>query len=476
MIHFNHKLFILGVLLCLVGKTGWGQLQVTTGHNASTLLQMLLGQGVEITNITSSGLMASENPDIWQAGKFFNGIDAGLGIDSGLLLTTGNALLAIGPNDNFGDGIATPNPGDPDLEAIAGVATDDACILEFDFMPMYDTISFRYSFASEEYNDYVNGTVNDVFAFFITGPNPFGTAYNKTNIALIPETSVPVSINTLNNGHNGTLSPNCKGNGPCVYCQYYIDNCVYGSPVEYDGITVVLTALAPVVPCQTYHLKIAIADGGDEAYDSGVFLEAGSFSSPGVALEPIYTTPGDEPFAVEGCTQADLKITLPFANPVTSWVVFDSITGTATNGVDYNFLNDSVMFLPNQVSVTIPIVPVYDGLPEGDENIFIYLSNQVGCAGTNLQRTEIVLHNFTPVEIGSNMAVCEGTQVTFDAGEGYKSYTWHDGSHGDTWTSTGTPSVTQVSVNIIDNYGCPSSDALQLTTHPQPVQNPIKHE
>lgn len=476
MILFNRKLFILCFLLISIGKMGWGQLQVTTGHDATQLLQMLLGQGVEVTNVTSSGLLASENPDIWQAGKFFNGSEAGLGVDSGLLLTTGNALLAIGPNDQSGDGLGTPNPGDPDLQAIAGVVTNDACILEFDFVPMYDTIAFRYSFASEEYNDYVNGGVNDVFAFFITGPNPSGGIYNKFNIALIPESSVPVSINTLNNGNNGTPSPDCKGNGPCEYCQYYIDNCVFGSPVEYDGYTTVLTALAQVVPCQTYHLKIAIADGGDESFDSGVFLEAGSLSSPGIALIPNYTTPGGAAYAVEGCTQANLEIIRPFANPVTSWVVFDSITGTATNGVDYNLLNDSVMFLPNQLSVTIPIVPVYDGTTEGDEIIYIYLSNQVGCAGTNLQRTEIVLHDFTPVDIGSDTAVCEGTQVTFDAGEGYKSYSWHDGSTSDTWTSPGTPSVTQVSVSILDSYGCGSTDALELNTYAKPGINPIRHQ
>ncbi|HAQ65031.1 MAG TPA: hypothetical protein DCR43_04135 [Bacteroidales bacterium] len=465
--------FILSTTIVQVGR---GQLQVTTGHGAEELLQMLLGQGVVVSNVTSVGLIATENPEVWQAGKFFNGIVAGIGIDSGLLLTSGDALLAIGPNNNGGDGIPTLNGGDLDLGAIIGTITEDACILEFDFVPMYDTIAFRYSFASEEYNDFVNGGVNDVFAFFITGPNPSGGTYDKFNIAIIPKTSVPVSINTLNNGNNSAGSPNCRGNGPCEYCQYYVDNCIYGSPIEYDGYTTVLTAMAVVVPCQSYHLKIAIADGGDEVYDSGVFLEAGSFSSPGVALEPVYSTPGGAPFAVEGCTQADLKVTLPFALPATSWVVFDSITGSATNGVDYNLINDSVMFLPNQLTVTIPIIPVYDAQTEGDENIYIYLSNQVGCAGVNLQRTEILLHDFIPVEIGSDTAVCEGTQVTFNVGEVYKSYTWHDGTHGQTWTSSGLPPGGQVSIAVEDSWGCTSSDTLQLTVHERPVVNPIRHD
>lgn len=460
MIHFNHKLFILGVLLCLVGKTGWGQLQVEQDKTAQQLAEMLVGNGVTVLNPSITGSSMAN-------GFFFNGETTNLGIDSGVVISSGKVVNIPGPV-NTGLSTGFNLPGDIDLSTWSGKTTADAFVLEFDFIPSYDEINLTYTFGSSEYQSvaWYTGDYNDIFAYFVSGPRPNSSIpYNRENIALIPNTEIPVSVFNVN---------------PDVNNEYYRGNS--GNTIAFYGLTVVFTASLPVVPCEQYHIKIALSDAGgsppngDDVYDSGVFLKAGSFSSPGIALEPLYTTPGGEPFAVEGCTQADLRVTLPFANPVTSWVVFDSITGTATNGVDYNFLNDSVMFLPNQVSVTIPIVPVFDGLPEGDENIFIYLSNQVGCAGTNLLRTEIVLHNFTPVEIGSNMAVCEGTQVTFDAGEGYKSYTWHDGSHGDTWTSTGTPSVTQVSVNIIDNYGCPSSDALQLTTHPQPVQNPIKHE
>lgn len=469
MIHFNHKLFILCILLCFAGKTGWGQLQVDTLVTPEQLVHKLLGQGVEVSNIEYHGNGVSK-------GIFRNGRSTELQIDSGVLLTTGSNHLVPGnaSGPNMSTVLAWPPSGldnDPDLNSILGHVGKDATVLEFDFIPLYDEIRISYRFASEEYPEFACQNYNDIFAFFLTSLSTIGIQYNKKNIALLPDGATYVGINTVNDLPYPTGT--CTNNN---FQEYYIDN-QSGLFIVFDGMTVTLEAFAVVTPCQPYHIKIAIEEDGDEGgWDSGVFLEAGSFSSPGVALEPIYTTPGDEPFAVEGCTQANLKITLPFANPVTSWVVFDSITGTATNGVDYNLLNDSVMFLPNQLSVTIPIVPVYDGLAEGDENIFIYLSNQVGCAGTNLQRTEIVLHDFTPVEIGSDTAVCEGTQVTFDAGEGYKSYTWHDGSHGDTWTSPGTPSVTLVSVSILDNYGCPSSDALQLTTYQQPAQNPIKHQ
>jgi len=448
---------------------GWGQLQVDTLVTPEQLVYKLLGQGVEASNIEYHGNGVSK-------GIFRNGRSTELQIDSGVVLTTGSTQLVAGnaSGPNMSTVLAWPPDGldnDPDLNALVGNIGKDATVLEFDFVPFYDTIKILYRFASEEYPEYACTDYNDIFAFFLTSLSSTGIQYNKKNIALLSDGATYVGINTVNDlpFQAGTCTNN-------LFQLDYIDNQT-GQFIVFDGMTVTLEAFAIVTPCQPYHIKIAIQEYGDSgAYDSGVFLEAGSFSSPGVALEPLYTTPGGEPFAVEGCTQADLKITRPFANPVTSWVVFDSITGTATNGVDYNLLNDSVMFLPNQLSVTIPIVPVYDGTTEGDEIIYIYLSNQVGCAGTNLQRTEIVLHDFTPVEIGSDTAVCEGTQVTFDAGEGYKSYSWHDGSTGDTWTSPGTPSVTQVSVSILDSYGCGSTDALELNTYAKPGINPIKHQ
>ncbi|MDP0953449.1 choice-of-anchor L domain-containing protein, partial [Klebsiella pneumoniae] len=78
--------------------------------------------------------------------------------------------------------------------------TNDAAVLQFDFIPLGDTLKFDYVFASEEYNVYVGGGVNDVFAFLLSGPNPAGGNYVDANLALLPGTTTPVSINTVNNG------------------------------------------------------------------------------------------------------------------------------------------------------------------------------------------------------------------------------------------------------------------------------------
>lgn len=109
--------------------------------------------------------------------------------------------------------------------------------------------------------------------FLASGPGIMGTQ----NLAIIPGTSTPVAINAVNSGTSGS---NANPNSPCnlSYSNYYVDN-TNGTTIQYDGFTTVLTAFAIAIPCQTYHLKIVVADAGDADYDSGVFLQAGSLSS-----------------------------------------------------------------------------------------------------------------------------------------------------------------------------------------------------
>jgi len=241
------------------------QLALNSGLSATQMASILAGPGVQISNavITSPSNYYSS----------FNASGTNLGLSNGLLLTTGDYTVAVGPNNQQGAATVDNNPGDATLQAIAGVNTYDAAVLEFDFIPQNDTIEFKYIFASEEYPEYVCSTYNDLFGFFISGPGITGTQ----NLAIIPGTSTPVAINAVNSGTSGT---NANPNTPCnlSYSNFYVDN-TNGTTIQYDGFTTVLTALAIVVPCQTYHLKIVVTDAGDADYDSGVFLEAGSLSS-----------------------------------------------------------------------------------------------------------------------------------------------------------------------------------------------------
>ena len=102
---------------------------------------------------------------------------------------------------------------DPDLDQLSTFNTNDAAVLEFDFIPTGDSLSFNYSFGSDEYNEYVCGSVNDAFGFFLSGPGINGAySNNAINLAIIPETDgTPVTINSVNNGSVGSagIASNC---------------------------------------------------------------------------------------------------------------------------------------------------------------------------------------------------------------------------------------------------------------------------
>jgi hypothetical protein len=169
--------------------------------------------------------------------------------------------VAIGPN-NIGSqttGGGNFQVGDPDLQAISTVAMNDAAILEFDFIPNGDSISFNYSFGSEEYNEYVCGTVNDAFGFFLSGPGISGPFSNGAiNLANVPGTTIPVTINTVNNGTVGSAGQigNCTQVSPQwnQNTEFYVDNENNTTPTstQLDGFTVVLQAAAQVQCGLTY--------------------------------------------------------------------------------------------------------------------------------------------------------------------------------------------------------------------------------
>ena len=156
----------------------------------------------------------------------------------------------------------------PFLTPCSGKTTYDATVLTFDFTSVGTSAYFNYVFASDEYNEYVGSAYNDVFGF----------VFNGTNVALVPGTSTPVSINNINLATNSAFYNN---NEP-------IDG-KYGVPTpfafEYDGFTDVFTAaLTGLTAGVKYSISLAIADASDCILDSGVFLQASSFSDTPVGV------------------------------------------------------------------------------------------------------------------------------------------------------------------------------------------------
>lgn len=263
------KFFYTSLLLLIFSlHISYAQLDVTTGYTAMELAEMLSGGGVTIEDATLDCTS--------QAFGKFECIDCNLGIDSGFILTTGKAIYAEGPNNSGSTGFSNGTTGDSDLEALPGVGTTyDRCILEIDFIPSCDTVKFDYAFGSDEYNEFV-GSINDVFALWISGPGIIGVV----NIALIPGTTLPVTIDNVNLGSYATYYNNNPSAGVALTDPYYI---------EYDGFTDVFEAFSIVIPGETYHLKFAIADESDHVYDSGVFFKAGSLEA---GISASFVLPG----------------------------------------------------------------------------------------------------------------------------------------------------------------------------------------
>ena len=242
-------------------------LSVHPTADPAALAGVLVGSGITILP-GSTRYSGAEGA----AGTFTGGLSSGIGIERGILLTTGLAELAVGPNDNSSEGLDHgDDAGDSDLTGLAGYPTFDAAALEFDFESAGGDLYFNYVFASEEYNEYSNSQFNDLFAFFLDG----------RNLALLPGTDTPVGVNTVNRG-NPTIGT------PPANPQYFVDNedtlddegnwLAPRFDLEYDGFTVVLTAQALGLAPGSHRIRLAIADASDGAFDSAVFLQASTFS------------------------------------------------------------------------------------------------------------------------------------------------------------------------------------------------------
>ncbi len=296
--------------------------------------------------------------------------------NSGVILSSGNVQDAVGPNASGSQStITTLNYQDPELDALVpGYGINDCSVLEFDFVPASDTVEFRFIFASEEYPEFVNSSFNDAFGFFVSGPNPGGGNYVNQNIALIPGTTLPVTIDNVN---NGTSSPTT---GPCQNCAYYVDNSTGNYNIEYDGYTTPLIARVIVTACQTYHIKIAVGDAGDQSFDSAVLLEEGSFSSGTSVIMNNFTAAGNQTNEVfEGCSNYYQFCRLDTTNLAnTSDLPINlSITGTATNGTDFTNFPSNLIIPAGQACLTVN----YDGIADGisDPNEYFVLELLSGC-------------------------------------------------------------------------------------------------
>lgn len=253
-------IYTFAVVAIITGKVN-AQFTITSDTNTVQLVNNFILSGVTASNVLYTGAANT-------LGTFINGNATNIGLNNGIIMTTGilDTVPQIGSAVSNFACVDNSAPGCAELDnLVPGTTTYNASILEFDLVPVGNVLEFQYVFASEEYPEYVGSSFNDVFGFFINGSNPSGGNYVDSNIAIIPGTSLPVAINNVNASLNSA---------------YFIDNeGIGGQSIVFDGFTTVLLAQVFVIPGNTYHLKMAIADVADGVFDSGIFLKAQSMKS-----------------------------------------------------------------------------------------------------------------------------------------------------------------------------------------------------
>jgi hypothetical protein len=339
------------VLLCalLVSWIAGAQnISVSSAVNqniANFVQNNLIGDGVYVWNVKFQNATGSINKP--QIGTFLSNGFPHLQMDSGVVMTTGHLDVAVGPNNSGSlSNAVTGYYTDASLASYASGSLNGCSTLDFDFVSISPFVTMNYCFGSEEYDEYVWSSFNDLFAFLVTGPDPVTGQTVTRNIAIIPHTvsstnpnGIVVAINSVNGGvgQGGTTTPPTSG---CVNCyntftQFFVSN-TFTSGVQYDGFTQKLSANATLVPCAQYHMHISICNVGDNSYDSGVFLEKKSFNSPSadVSLSHRYadtierSIPRVLPLTLAGSSYSYGNVTVAFG-------------GDAVVGQDYTIVTDT---------------------------------------------------------------------------------------------------------------------------------------
>lgn len=406
---------------------------------------------------------------------YFEATGTGFPFTNGIVLTTGKTINTIGPNASLSDDGGNMGwDGDPDLNQALGLTnTFNATVLEFDFIPQGDHISFDYIFSSEQY--LLNPSANqcnftDGFAFLLKrNGDP-----NYQNLAVVPNTTIPVKVNTVRGP--GTICPPANA----AYFDAFND---INHPTNFNGQTKVLTAQSDVIPGDTYHIKLVIADEGNYRYDSALFLGGESFNfgvdlgedrliSTGTALcstqtlplnatqtsaigyqwfennvalvsetNPTYlvTSAGDYSVTINygGNCEATGTIRVEYAvdlivnqtrfsecdndanqDGITAFNLTDIIPDLFTNLPS----NYTISFFASTTSTTaLPFI--YANTNPYLQTIYARITNIQGCYSD--YPLDLIVNTFPAIITDEEVGLCENTSIILDAGSGFTSYTWN---------------------------------------------------
>ncbi len=404
-----------------------------------------------------------------------------IGIERGILLATGPVGNAEGPNEKGDEGgDFKDTAGDGDLKILTSAPIYDAVGVEFDFVPLDSIVTFRYVFASEEYCEFVGTSFNDVFGFFVSGPGINGTFSNQSqNVALVPGGKEYVSINNINHLKNDSLFVRNEPRRDAERCQIEWTQPANLSLIEFDGFTKPMTATLKLIPCQTYHLRLVIADVSDGNYDSAVFLEAESFNIGGNINLAAGSTNGQDTI-LEGCNtgyflarrregeKTDMPLTIGLRV---------SSASTAIQGLDFMPLPKTVTIPAGAAEAAVPIEILIDSRQESVESIVLELDFPCACISDTAR---LFIEDPPPLTSGlENQTICIGESVRVEtkAEGGVPGYTY-------LWSTGDTTSFillqpqadSTVGLTITDACGRTSASKIRLSRRPPPVLSVQSHQ
>jgi gliding motility-associated-like protein len=346
-------------------------------------------------------------------GHFYGGLNV-IGFSEGIIISSGDVALAKGPNESAEASVRFNDAsGDPDLELYATNVVLDAGGIEFDFVPLQDTVTFKYVFASEEYCEFVNSIFNDVFGFFVSGPGINGDFANGAiNVATLPNSTDYVEINTVNHLSNPDSYIKNELQIDANKCNIPF-NPQYLDLIEYDGFTIPLTATFAVIPCETYHIRLVVADVGDDKLDSAVFLETKSFDIGEQVTVQAEVVDSPEPIAFENCRDGQFVFDrkgLNFDEPLTvNFTIHPE--STAENGIDFISIPNSITIPAGEKTAILPIEIIADGIMEDVETLRLDLN--LPCECVTQDSSILYISDVETLDVYfEEISVCEGQEFT----------------------------------------------------------------
>ena len=375
------------------------ELQIETGVDASQLAETMFGDGIKIISATYTG-------DPQSSGIYYDGLKTSPGVvpsDSGVILSTGRVVDFTNETGEVNQSSSTSTDtsgvdGDWNMDGVSGDKTFDAAIFEAEFVPEGSVLTMQIVFSSEEYLEFVGSRFNDAIGVWVNGKQ-----------AVLMVGNGDVSINNINPTSNPDL---------------YVDNANDQFNTEMDGFTVTLTLKAPVNPGEVNVIKIAIADGGDTAYDSNLLIAGDSIQTAVVA--------NDDSFIVNQAGKTDVNLLANDVDAGGGQLMITKINGVPVQAGDTVTLPSGLEVVVN-ADGTITVVSDYQDNP-GAASFSYEVANQDGITDVGFVTGQIVPCFVAGARIETARGLIRVQDVTvgdlvLTLDSGYQPVRWHGRRH-----------------------------------------------